>query len=115
MQIGLCRHLELLRCGVQPLEEEEAADVVCDIGQPDRRGGPVDTYCPDEQIHLRFLIDKDMLDAGADHRLPRVGALNMAAHRLEMRLVPAELRDETLFVNEGLIGFRAIRGAGLDA
>ncbi len=36
----------------------------------------------------------------------------MAEHGLEMRRFPEDLRDETLFVHEVLIGFRAICGVG---
>lgn len=48
----------LLRGGVHPLEEEEAAHVVDDICQPDPRCGLGDADGPDEQSRLRFLIGK---------------------------------------------------------
>ncbi|AQU89262.1 hypothetical protein B0W47_16900 (plasmid) [Komagataeibacter nataicola] len=97
------------RARVQPLQKQKAPHVVDDIGQADPHGGSGDTHGPDEQTRLRFLIGKDMLDAGSDHRLPCVGPLDMAGHGLETRLFPVDLRHEVL------IGFRAIRGVGLNA
>ncbi|GCD56370.1 hypothetical protein NBRC3222_1707 [Acetobacter pasteurianus NBRC 3222] len=42
----------LLHGSVNPLQEEEAAHVVDNIGQPDPHYGPGDAYCPDEQSRL---------------------------------------------------------------
>ncbi len=70
------------------LQEEEAAHVVDDIGQPDPHGGPGNADRSDEQPGLRFLIGKDMLDAGSGHRLPCIGPLDMPRHGFEMRLLP---------------------------
>lgn len=95
----------MLCCGADPLQEEEAAHVVDDIGQANPHGGPGDTDSSDEQSRLRFLIGKDMLDAGSDHRLPRVGPLDMPGHGLEMRLLPVNFRDKALLLHEVLIGF----------
>ena len=75
---------------VDPLQEEEAAHVVDDIGEPDPHGGPGDTDSSDEQSRLRFLIGKDMLDTRPDHRLPCVGPLDVAGYGLEMRLFPVD-------------------------
>jgi len=57
------------------IQEEEAAHVVDDIGEPEPHGGPGDTDSPDEQSRLRFLIGEDMLDTGPDHGLSCIGAL----------------------------------------
>ncbi len=86
----------MLRGSVNPLQEEKAAHVVDDIGQPDPHGGPRYPYGSDEQSCLRFLISKDMLDTGSDHRLPGVGPLDMAGHGFEMRLLPVNLRNKSL-------------------
>ena len=56
-----------LRARADPLQEDEAAHVVDDIGQADPHGGPGNTHGSDEQPGLRFLVSKDMLDARADH------------------------------------------------
>ena len=42
----------LLRGGVNPLQEEKAAHIIDDIGQPDPHGGSSDTDCSDEQPRL---------------------------------------------------------------
>ena len=80
-----------LRARADPLQEEEAAHVVDDIGEPDPHGGPGDTDSSDEQSRLRFLIGEDMLDTGPDYGLSCIGALDMAWHGLEMRLFPVNL------------------------
>ena len=95
----------LLRGGVYPLQEEEAAHVVDGIGQTDPRGGLSDAYGSDEQSHLRFLIGKDMLDTRADDRLSSIGSLDMPRHRFEMRLFPVNLGDKVLLFHEVFIGF----------
>lgn len=81
------------------------AHIVDDIGQPDPHGGPGETYGPDEQSRLRFLIGKDMLDTGSDDGLPGIGPLDMPGHGLGMRLFPVNLRDEAPLFHESLIGF----------
>ena len=53
---------ELLCLRADPLQEEEAAHVVDDIGQSDPHGGLGDTDSSDEQPGLRLLVRKDMLD-----------------------------------------------------
>jgi hypothetical protein len=86
--------------------------IIDDIGQPDPHGGSGDAYSSYEQPCLRFLIDKNMLDAGSDHGFSTVGPLNMPKHRLEMRLFPVDPRDTALLFHEVLIRFRAIGCVG---
>ena len=94
----------LLRGGVYPLQEEEAAHVVDGIGQTDPRGGLGDAYGSDEQSRLRFLIGKDMLDTRADDRLSSIGSLDMPRHRFEMRPFSVSSRDKALLLQEVDIG-----------
>ena len=95
----------LLCIRADPLQEEEAAHIIDDIGQADPHCGPGDTDSSDEQTHLRFLVSKDMLDAGSDHRLSCIGSLDMPGHRFEMRLFSVNLRDKALLFHEVFIGF----------
>ncbi|GAN61742.1 hypothetical protein Abci_142_002 [Acetobacter cibinongensis] len=81
----------LLCIRADPLQEEEAAHIIDDIGQADPHGGPGDTDSSDEQTRLRFLVSKDMLDAGSDNGLSCIGPLDMEWHGFEMRLLPVNL------------------------
>lgn len=58
---------KLLRARVDPLQEQEVAHFIDDIGQPDPHCGPGDADCSDEQPRLRLLVSKDMLDTRAYH------------------------------------------------
>ncbi|BBC81508.1 transposase [Acetobacter orientalis] len=46
-----------------------------------------------------------MLDTRPDNGLSSVGSLDMAGHRLEVRLFPVNLGDKALLSHEVLIGF----------
>ncbi len=58
---------EPLRGRTDPFQEDKAAHVVDDVGQPNFHGGPCDADGAYEQSHLRFLIGKDMLNARPDN------------------------------------------------
>jgi len=88
----ICRRAEgigpgLLRGGVNPLQKQEAAHIIDDIGQSDPHGGSGNAHGPDEQSRLRFLIGKDMLDTRPDNGLSGVGPLDMPGHGFEMWLL----------------------------
>ncbi len=46
----------LLRGGVNRVQEEEAAHIIDDIGQPDPHTSLSNVYGPDEQSRLRLLV-----------------------------------------------------------
>jgi hypothetical protein len=46
--------------------EDEAVEVLGDVGQGQFRLGPVQSDGADEQAEAHLLMGKDMLDAGAD-------------------------------------------------
>ncbi|GBR28722.1 hypothetical protein AA3271_2829 [Gluconobacter japonicus NBRC 3271] len=50
--IGDCLPAGWLCCGADPFQEDEAAHVVDDIGEPDPHGGSTDTDSPDKQPRL---------------------------------------------------------------
>ena len=51
---------------VNPLHDEKSAHIIDDIGHANPHGGPGNSHGPDEQSRLRFLIGKDVLNAGLD-------------------------------------------------
>lgn len=65
------------RGGTDQIQQEEAAHGVDDIRQPDPHGGTGDARCLVKQSCLRFLIGKEMFNAGSDDRLARIGSLDM--------------------------------------
>ena len=61
-------------CGhTSPLMPNEAREIVCDIGHANLHRCPLDADGSDEELHLRLLPGKDMLDEGADFRASAIG------------------------------------------
>ena len=70
---GVRRLDDLLYRPRSALMEEEALEVIDEVGETDLGLGANVADGPDEQPHAVLLMGKDMLDPGADDGLPGVG------------------------------------------
>ncbi|CEF43029.1 hypothetical protein predicted by Glimmer/Critica [Acetobacter senegalensis] len=78
---------------------------VDDIGQHDSHGGMGDPNALDEESRLKFLIDKNALDPRTDHRLSRIGYLEVSGDGFEMRLLAMHLRGKALLFHKASFAF----------
>lgn len=64
--------------------EDQAVEVVGEIGQSEFRLGQLEANRAYEQTEPVFLMRKHMLDPGPDRRLCRIGASGGLGHRLSL-------------------------------
>ena len=71
--------------------ENEAAQVIAEIGHGHAPAGAKLTDGTDREGHRPFLISEDMFNTGADGRAGRVAATNVLRHGLAARFLAMDM------------------------
>ena len=101
--------------GCSPFMEDQALKVVGQVGQTDAGLRPWEADRPHAQSHVRLLLGKHVLHAGAHGGLAGVGTRNVPGHRPPGRLLAMNPRDPADAGQPGFVGLRAIRRVRPDA
>ncbi len=92
--------------------EDQAVEVVGQIGQGQFGLGSRDADGADEQAEPVLLMSKHMLDPGADRRLGRIGACGRDRHRLALGFAPVDAAGQHAIVQPAALwGSRNARRA----
>lgn len=90
--------------------EDQAVDIVGEVGERDLRLGTRDADGADEQRHLVLLPSEHMFDAGADGGPSGIGARGARRHRLDLGLLSVDAADPADRLQPSLIGSAAVGG-----
>jgi hypothetical protein len=90
--------------------ENQAVDIVGEVGERDLRLGARDADGTDEQPHLILLAGKHMLDAGTQGRPGGVGARGACGHRFAPGLLAMNAADPADRLQPRLVGLATIGG-----
>ena len=94
--------------------EDQAVNIVSQIGKRDLCVGATQADRADEQPHLILLPGEDMFDAGANGGPGGVGAGGVGRHRLAPRLLAMDAADPPDLSEPRLVVLAAIGGVGPD-
>ena len=92
--------------------EDEAVDVVGEVGERDLRLGARDADGADEQRHLVLLPGEHVLDAGTHGGSGSVGTRGARRHGLASGLLSMDAADPAYRLEPPLVGSTAIGGVG---
>ena len=88
--------------------EDQAVEIVGQIGQRQFRFCACDTYCPDKQPEQVLLMGEDMLDAGAHRGFFCIGARGCFEHRFASRFAPMDAAGQHALGQPLLVALRTV-------
>src|SRR5262245_12883794 len=91
-------------------QEDNAFDVVDEIGHSDLDRCSGDPDSPDEQAHPILLLGEHMLDTRTDFRFRIVGPPHRLRHSAAFRLLAMDMADEAVLGQERIVGRRSVSG-----
>ena len=90
--------------------EDQAVDIVDEVGERDLRFGARDADGADKQPHLILLTGEHVLDAGANGRAFGIGTGRTSGHRLAPGLLAVDAADPVHRLQPRLVGMAAVGG-----
>ena len=103
------RRTQLSRDGL-PFVEDQAVDIVDEVGERDLRFGACDADRADEQPHLILLTGEHVLDASTNGRAFGIGTGRTSGHGLAPWLLAMDPADPVHRFQPCLVGLTAVGG-----